>query len=124
MGLSVTDIYSAIQLMLAPVYVNDYVSEGRIKRVNMQADAQYRTDPGSIGRFYTPSTMSTNADGTPTMIPLSTVVNPEWGASTPSLTRYNGYAAVNIVGAQAPGRSSGEAMAAMEQFVAKKCLMN
>ena len=117
MGLSVTDIYSAIQLMLAPVYVNDYVSEGRIKRVNMQADAQYRTDPGSIGRFYTPSAMSTNADGTPTMIPLSTVVNPEWGASTPSLTRYNGYAAVNIVGAQAPGRSSGEAMAAMEQFV-------
>ena len=117
MGLSVTDIYSAIQLMLAPVYVNDYVAEGRIKRVNMQADAQYRTDPGSIGRFYTPSAISTNADGTPTMIPLSTVVNPEWGASTPSLTRYNGYAAVNIVGAQAPGRSSGEAMAAMEQFV-------
>lgn len=117
MGLSVNDIYGAIQLMLAPVYVNDFVSDGRIKRVTMQADAQYRTDPGSIGRFFTPSTSATNPDGTRTMIPLSTVVTPEWGASTPSLTRYNGYAAINIVGAQAPGRSTGEAMTAMEEIV-------
>ncbi|MCD9028430.1 multidrug efflux RND transporter permease subunit [Luteimonas sp. BDR2-5] len=117
MGLSVSDIYGAIQLMLAPVYVNDYVAEGRIKRVNMQADAAYRTDPGSLSKIYTPSALATNADGTPTMIPLTSVVRPEWGASTPSLTRYNGYAAVNIVGSQAPGRSSGEAMAAMEDLV-------
>lgn len=117
MGLSVGDVYGAIQLMLAPVYVNDYVSEGRIKRVTMQADAQYRTDPGSLGRFYSPSSTQTNPDGTTTMIPLNTVVTPEWTTATPSLTRYNGYAAVNIVGSQAPGRSSGEAMAAMEEIV-------
>jgi multidrug efflux pump len=43
MGLSVGDIYSAIQLMLAPVYVNDFVQSGRVKRVLMQADASYRT---------------------------------------------------------------------------------
>ena len=117
MGLSINDIYSAIQLMLAPVYVNDYISDGRIKRVTMQADAQFRDAPGSINRFYTPSAIATNPNGTPTMIPLDTVVRPKWGVSSPSLTRYNGYSAINVVGSQAPGRSSGEAMTAMEQIV-------
>lgn len=123
MGMSVSDVYSAIQLMLAPVYVNDFFYEGRIKRVNIQADAPYRQGPESLSRFYTPSTLAaasttaaTGSDGT-TMIPLSTVVSSEWVTNPPSLTRYNGYAAVNIVGSQAPGRSSGEAMAAMEEIV-------
>ncbi|MEZ0470978.1 multidrug efflux RND transporter permease subunit [Luteimonas salinilitoris] len=116
MGLSVNDVYSAIQLMLAPVYVNDYVAEGRIKRVNMRADAPYRTDPGSLGRFYTPAG-EVAEDGTRAMIPLSNVVTPEWTTGPPALTRYNGYSAVNIVGSQAPGRSSGEAMQAMEEIV-------
>ncbi|MBJ6982271.1 multidrug efflux RND transporter permease subunit [Luteimonas sp. MC1572] len=115
MGLSVNDIYGAIQLMLAPVYVNDFFSEGRIKRVNMRADAEYRKDPASLARFYTPGPAA--ADGTRTMIPLSNVVDANWGTNTPSLTRYNGYSAVNIVGSQAPGHSSGEAMATMEGIV-------
>ena len=55
MGLSVGDIYSAIQLMLAPVYVNDFVQGGRVKRVHMQADAAYRTGADSLSHFYTPS---------------------------------------------------------------------
>src|SRR5690606_21048881 len=115
MGLSVNDIYSAIQLMLAPVYVNDYFADGRVKRVNMRADAAYRTDPGSLSRFFTPA--APDADGTPNMIPLTSVVDAQWSMSTPSLTRYNGYSAVNIVGSQAPGHSSGEAMGAMERIV-------
>jgi len=115
MGLSVSDIYSAIQLMLAPVYVNDYFADGRVKRVNMRADAPYRTDPGSLSRYYTPGPVA--EDGTRSMIPLSNVVHSEWTMSTPSLTRYNGYSAVNIVGSQAPGHSSGEAMGAMERIV-------
>ena len=117
MGLSVGDIYNAIQLMLAPVYVNDYFSEGRIRRVNMRADAPYRTDPGSLNRFYTPAAQP-GEDGDRAMIPLSNVIDAQWVTSTPSLTRYNGYAAVNIVGSAAPGRSSGEAMQAMEDLVA------
>ncbi len=114
MGLSVSDIYNAIGLMLAPVYVNDFFYEGRIKRVSMQADAPYRTGPESLGNFYTPSSLQNGA-----MIPLSNVVKAEWITNSPSLTRYNGYAAVNIVGSQAPGRSSGEAMKAMEDIVNK-----
>jgi multidrug efflux pump len=118
MGLSVGDIYSAIQLMLAPVYVNDFVDAGRVKRVTMQADAPYRTGPESLTRFYTPSPLTTNAeDETSSMIPLSNVVKPHWIMASPSLTRYNGYAAVEIVGSQAPGHSSGEAMTAMQDIV-------
>ncbi|QDW66462.1 multidrug efflux RND transporter permease subunit [Luteimonas granuli] len=115
MGLSVADIYSTIQLMLAPVYVNDYFADGRVKRVNMRADAPYRTDPGSLARFHTPG--PANAEGERSMIPLSNVVSSQWVMNTPSLTRYNGYSAVNIVGSQAPGHSSGEAMGAMERIV-------
>jgi len=70
-----------------------------------------------LNSFYTPSTLQTNPDGTQAMIPLSTVVKSEWVSAPPSLSRYNGYSAVNIVGSQAAGRSSGEAMQAMERIV-------
>src|SRR3546814_13232561 len=51
------------------------------------------------------------------MIPISNVVDSQWTTASPSLSRYNGYAAVEIVGSQAPGHSSGEAMAVMQQTV-------
>jgi multidrug efflux pump len=126
MGLNVGDIYSAIQLMLAPVYVNDFIQGGRVKRVTMQADAPYRTGVDSLTHFYTPanaavagSNATTPSNGVPTMIPLSNVVHAQWNVAPPSLTRYNGFAAVEIVGSQAPGHSSGEAMAAMQKIVDK-----
>jgi multidrug efflux pump len=122
MGLSVGDIYSAIQLMLAPVYVNDFVQGGRVKRVTMQADAQYRTGVESLSHFYTPANgasanAGTSDGGVARMIPLSNIVDAKWTVAAPSLTRYNGFAAVEIVGSQAPGRSSGEAMDAMQKIV-------
>ncbi|HEY9254103.1 MAG TPA: multidrug efflux RND transporter permease subunit [Stenotrophomonas sp.] len=117
MGLSVTDIYSAIQLMLAPVYVNDFFYEGRIKRVNVRADDAFRTGPESLRSFYTPSSTATDVDGQPAMIPLSNVIKSEWIYASPALNRYNGYSAVNIVGNSAPGKSSGQAMTAMEEIV-------
>ncbi|MBD9368193.1 multidrug efflux RND transporter permease subunit [Xanthomonas sp. XNM01] len=110
MNLSVSDIYNAIGLMLAPVYANDFFYEGRIKRVNLRAEAPYRMGAEALGSFYTP-----NAAGE--MIPLTSVVSTEWTTSAPSLSRYNGYSAVNIVGSPAPGRASGEAMQAMEDIV-------
>ncbi|WP_028920400.1 multidrug efflux RND transporter permease subunit [Pseudoxanthomonas suwonensis] len=111
MGLDVGDIYNAISLMLAPVYANDFFYEGRIKRVNLRADAPFRTGAESLGNFYTPSPVSGE------MIPLNSVVSTDWITSPPSLNRYQGYAAVNIVGSPAPGHSSGEAMAIMEGIV-------
>jgi len=116
MGLSVQDVYNAVQLMLAPIYVNDYFADGRIKRVNIRADAPFRTGPESFARFYTPAP-GLGLDGQAAMVPLSNVVSYDWGSAAPSLTRYNGYSAVQIVGNTVPGRSSGEAMAAMEGMV-------
>ncbi len=117
MGLSVSDVFTAIQLMFAPVYVNDFFYQGRIKRVTMQADAPYRMGPDALDHFYTPSTLEGATQDS--MIPLSNVVKSTWFTGSPSLTRYNGYSAVEIVGSQAPGRSSGEAMDAMTNIVQK-----
>ena len=110
MGLSVSDVYTAIQLMLAPVYANDFLYQGRVLRVLLQADAAYRMTPEALGHFYV-------AGANSTMIPLSNVVRADWAVAAPALTRYNGYPAVEITGSNAPNRSSGEAMQAMQAIV-------
>jgi multidrug efflux pump len=110
MGLSASDVYTALQLMLAPVYANDFVYQGRVLRVLLQADAPWRMTPESLGHFYV-----AGAGGN--MIPLANVVRADWLVGQPSLTRFNGYAAVEITGNNAPGRSSGEAMQAMQNIV-------
>ena len=79
---TITDVYSAVQLMLAPVYVNDFLFEGRVLRVTMQADAPFRMNDQSLQRFYLPAgtTADTNRfafagdnanDG---MVPLSSLL--------------------------------------------------
>ncbi|MEO9080298.1 MAG: efflux RND transporter permease subunit, partial [Rhodanobacter sp.] len=112
MGLSVSDVYNAIRLMLAPVFVNDFYSDSRVLRVQMQADAQFRLNPAAIGNFYSKS--STGA-----MVPLSSVVSTRWALAPPGLDRYNGAGSIAITGTPAPGYSSGDAIAAMQELVAK-----
>jgi len=119
MGMSLQDVYSAIQLMLAPVYVNDFISNGRVQRVTMQADAPFRANSDSLGRFFVPSSQTAPGTNTPMMIPISNVVQSQWKVGPPTLVRYNGYEAVEIVGQPAPGRSSGDAMAAMADIIKK-----
>jgi multidrug efflux pump len=110
MGLSARDVYTALQLMLAPVYANDFIYEGRVLRVLLQADAPWRMTPEGLGHFYV-----AGAGGN--MIPLANFVHADWVVGPPSLTRFNGYSAVEITGNNAPGRSSGEAMQAMQGIV-------
>jgi len=110
MGLSASDVYTALQLMLAPVYANDFIYQGRVLRVLLQADAPWRMTPEALGHFYV-------AGPGRNMIPLANFVRADWVLGSPSLTRFNGYAAVEITGNNAPGRSSGEAMQAMEKIV-------
>ena len=121
MGLSLSDVYTAIRLMLAPVYVDDFVYGGRVLRVNMQADAGFRASPGALSHFYVPSTntaaSATSTAGVAPMIPLSNVVHTTWKMGSPSLVRYNGYEAIDIVGGNTPGKSTGEAMALMQDLV-------
>jgi multidrug efflux pump len=110
LGLSVSDVFTDIQLMLAPVYANDFLYQGRVLRVLLQADAPYRMSPEALSHFHLP-----NANGA--MIPLSNFVNSSWVIAAPALTRYNGYPAVEITGSNAPSKSSGEAMTEMEKIV-------
>ena len=135
MGLSVSDIYTAIQLTLAPVYVNDFAYGGRVKRVYLEADQPFRMSPDAFQHIFTPSTLSsTSSTGSSSstsstssstssstnpynMIPLASVVKAQWGMASPALTRYNGYSAVEIVGDAAPGYSTGQAITTMEQIV-------
>jgi multidrug efflux pump len=113
MGLSASDVYTALQLMLAPVYANDFIYEGRVLRVLLQADAAWRMTPEALGHFYVASSSGS-------MIPLANFVRADWVMGSPSLTRYNGYPAVEITGGNAPGRSSGEAMQAMQRIVTQE----
>ena len=126
MGLSVSDVYAAIRMMLAPVYVNDFFYQGRVLRVMVQADAPYRMDADALDRIYVPSTRASASDSTAdtsgsaadfSMIPLASVVRAEWGVGPPSTARYNGFPAVEITGQPGPGASSGEAMREMERIV-------
>jgi multidrug efflux pump len=132
LGLSVSDVYSAIQLMLAPVYVNNFIYEDRVKRVMVQADAAYRMDTDALSHIYTPSSLSTGTTsstsasstsstsspyGPYNMIPLSSVVHSTWNMASPSLTRYNGYPAIEIVGDSNKGYSTGQAMATLQGIV-------
>src|SRR6185295_16748071 len=72
MGLAISDVFSAVRLMLAPVYINDFYFEGRVLRVLMQADAPFRSSADSIRHFYLPATMAAASAGsanTNTMAP-------------------------------------------------------
>ena len=126
MGLSVSDVYTAIQLTLAPIYVNDFVYGGRVKRVYMQADQPFRMGPDALNHVFTPSSLTTTGSSTArsatnpyNMIPISSVVHTSWGTGSPALTRYNGYAAVEIVASEGKGYSTGQAMGALQNIVDK-----
>jgi multidrug efflux pump len=112
MGLSVTDVHNAIQLMLSQVYANDFYYGGRVLRVQVQADAPFRMSPSDIGQFYTRSSNGT-------MVPLSSVVDTKWSLASPELDRYNGVGSISLTGTPAQGYSSGDAITAMQELVAK-----
>ena len=113
MGLKLSDIYDAIQLMMAPVYANDFNYQGRVLKVLLQADAAFRSRPEDLSRYYIPSSQGGQDD----MVPLTSVVSTSWSVASPAIDHYNGYGAVQINGGAAPGRSSGDAMAAMARIM-------
>ena len=63
MGLDVTDVYKAISLLLAAVYVDNFIYAGRVKRVYMQADGPYRMGPEALQHIYTPSSLIGPSNG-------------------------------------------------------------
>ena len=112
LGIDLADLNDTLQSALGVAYVNDFVRQGRILRVQMQAEAETRRTPEDILRL-----PLKNARGD--MIPLSEVATAKWIVGSPKLDRYNGLPAMKISGSAAPGRSTGEAMAAMEEVARK-----
>jgi len=101
-----------LQSTLGVAYVNDFVRDGRILRVQMQAEGDLRSTPESILRLPVRNTRGE-------MVSLGEFAKPRWVVGLPRVDRYNGLPSVKLSGSAAPGRSSGEAMAAMEELAAK-----
>src|SRR5690606_30471456 len=109
LGLSLADINATLSATWGGSYVNDFIDGGRTKRVFMQADAPFRMQPEDLGRWYV-----RNRDGE--MVPFSAFATGRWTYGPPKLDRFNGFATIAIQGEPAPGASSGDAMAAMEEL--------
>ncbi|MBL0443197.1 efflux RND transporter permease subunit [Aeromonas veronii] len=109
-GLSIADINNTLATAWGSSYVNDFVDRGRIKKVYMQADAPFRMNPEDLKLWYV-----RNSAGQ--MVPFSAFASTEWSFGSPRLERYNGVPAMEIVGEAALGKSTGDAMAAIEQMV-------
>jgi hydrophobe/amphiphile efflux-1 (HAE1) family protein len=112
LGVPITSIHHTISTAFGSAYVNDFIQGGRVKRVYVQADAPFRMLPKDLEKLYV-----TNNAGK--MVPFSSFASGHWTFGSPKLERFNGFPSINIVGESAPGRSSGEAMQAMEGFVRK-----
>ncbi|MDD9224731.1 efflux RND transporter permease subunit [Aeromonas hydrophila] len=109
-GLSITDINNTLSAAWGSSYVNDFVDRGRVKKVYLQADAPFRMNPEDLKLWYV-----RNSAGQ--MVPFSAFASTEWSFGSPRLERYNGVSAMEIVGEAAPGKSTGDAMAAIEEMV-------
>lgn len=115
LGVQLADVFSTLQASLGGAYVNDFNRFGRLYRVYVQADSDFRRKPEDIGQFYVRS-RTTNA-----MIPLSTLVKATPSSGAELTIRYNLMRSVEITGQAADGYSSGQAMAALED-VAREVL--
>lgn len=111
-GVSIAEINSTMSMAWGGSYINDFIDRGRVKKVYVQAESDSRMMPEDLNKWYV-----RNNSGD--MVPFSAFATGEWTYGSPRLERYNGVSAKNIQGSPAPGVSSGEAMQAMEEIVAK-----
>jgi hydrophobe/amphiphile efflux-1 (HAE1) family protein len=112
LGVPIASIHRTISASFGSAYANDFIQGGRIKRVYVQADAPYRMLPTDLEKLYVRNTAGK-------MVPFSSFASGRWTSGSPRLARFNGFPSINVWGEPVPGRSSGEAMQAMEEAVAK-----
>jgi multidrug efflux pump len=103
MGVPIATINQTLGTVLGGSYINDFLEDGRIKRVYAQADAEFRMLPKDIDRWYV-------RNSTGGMVPLSAFGSGEWSYGAPKLTRFDGNSSLEIKGEAAQGISSGEAL--------------
>jgi hydrophobe/amphiphile efflux-1 (HAE1) family protein len=112
LGLSIGDINDTLGAGWGSAFVNQFVDRNRVKRVFIQGDDDSRMLPQDLGRWYV-------RNGASQMVPFSTFATGYWTYGSPKLERYNGSSSLEFLGAPAPGRSTGDALAAMERAVTK-----
>lgn len=112
LGVSLSDINSVFSTAWAASYVNDFIDKGRVKKVYVQGEAQYRMLPEDVKNWYVRNNKNE-------MVPFSAFTSGRWIFGSPRLERYNGVPSVNVLGQGAPGVSSGDAMVAAEEIAAK-----
>jgi hydrophobe/amphiphile efflux-1 (HAE1) family protein len=111
LGVPVADAYNALQTFLGGLYVNDFNQFGHTWQVLLQAEPDYRQQPSDVDRYYVRNAQND-------MVPLSTVASVVPAGGPDVVYRYNRFRAIQILGGPAPGYSSGQATAAMEQAAA------
>ncbi len=112
LGVPVSDVFDALQGTMGSIYVNDFNKFGRTYRVQIQADAPYRLKPDDLGSVYVRSAAGD-------MIPLKALLRIERIVGPEQLDRFNGFVSAKVLGGGAPGVSSGQAIAAVEEVAAK-----
>jgi len=112
LGVTLDQVYGTMQLFMGSQYVNDFNYANRTYRVYLQADAPFRDTPQDIGTYYVRSDAGA-------MIPLESLTRVTPKTSSQLIRRYNLFRAAEIQGTPAPGVSSGEALAAMEELAAR-----
>ncbi|ABK50262.1 MULTISPECIES: efflux RND transporter permease subunit [Shewanella] len=110
LGIEIANVNSVLATAWGGSYVNDFIDRGRVKKVYVQGDAQYRMQPEDLDTWYV-----RNNKGD--MVPFSAFATGAWEYGSPRLERFNGLPAMNIQGATAPGFSTGAAMNIMEDMV-------
>ncbi len=113
LGVPVSDIFDALQSTMGSLYVNDFNKFGRTFRVQLQADAAYRSRPEDLGRVYVRS------GTTGAMLPLKALIRTQGVVGPDQLDRFNGFVAAKVLGGSAPGISSGQAIGVVEEVAAK-----
>jgi multidrug efflux pump len=112
LGLNQGDVNNTLSAAWGGRYVNDFIDNGRVKRVYVQGDAPYRSDPSDLGQWYV-----RGSDGQ--MSPFTAFASTGWSTGPSSLSRFQGVPAFELQGQSAPGVSSGTAMARMEELASQ-----
>ncbi len=115
LGVPISDVFDTMQAYFGNLYVNDFVKFGRVYRVQTEASPEYRISPDDISKIYVRAQSGT----TSTMIPLDSVVTTEFNSGPDPVTHFNGFNSALVLGGAAPGYSSGQAMAALEQVASE-----
>ncbi|PWW08209.1 multidrug efflux RND transporter permease subunit AcrB [Mangrovibacter plantisponsor] len=112
LGVTISNINTTLGAAWGGSYVNDFIDRGRVKKVYVMSDAKYRMLPSDLNYWYV---RGSNGQ----MVPFSAFATARWEYGSPRLERYNGLPSMEILGQPAPGKSTGEAMALMEQLASK-----